>query len=548
MAKRWLALWTALCLMAAMLCGCGDDGTGAGFRFPIQQEPSGLDPQTATDPSAVTVIATLFEGLTRLEEDGTVTDGAATHTVSADGLTYTFTLRQSYWSTIRIRGQETPFDEPTPVTADDFLFAFTRAVDPATASPLAAEFDGILNAAAIRAEEKPLSSLGVQAPDEHTLVVTLEKPDAGFLAKLSGTPFMPCNRAFFEYTGGRYGLEEEYVLSNGAFRLAAWNHNESLLLYKHEAYHMADEVTAEAVRFVIGVDDTVSALMEGTLDAAPLTAADHAALGDNAAYGRLWDSLRGLWFNTGADPFTVAPLRQALRDSIDWTAVTGYLETNAKELRARSYVPPDATVAGEGLYHPQGLVAPVLLPTTNIAAAKGALEEGLQILYPDSQSGRLRFELIAPDDTVSADLARYLVQSWQKHLNVYPTLTLLPEAEVEKRVKNGQYQAALYTYAPTGLTGAENLSCFAGDAADNLSRLKDASVDTAIQKALTGERAELEILDKTLWQVCPCVPLSYPTRYYGVRNGVKIEGVSILPFGGGRYHSPFVFRSALKWD
>ncbi len=548
MTKRWLALWTTLCLMAAMLCGCGDDGTGAGFRFPIEQEPVGLDPQTATDPSAVTVIATLFEGLTRIDSHGIVTDGAATHTVSPDGLTYTFTLRPSYWSTIRVRGQQTPFDKPTPVTADDFLFAFTRAVDPATASPLAAEFDGILNAAAIRAEEKPLSSLGVQAPDEHTLVVTLEKPDAGFLAKLSGTPFMPCNRAFFEYTGGRYGLEEEYVLSNGAFRLAVWNHNESLLLYKHEAYHLANEVTAEAVRFVIGVTDTVSALMDGSLDAAPLTKEEHATLSDNAAYGALNDSLRGLWFNTGADPFTVAPLRRALRDGIDWGAVHHYLQNNAAELCAYSYVPPDATVAGEDLYHPEGLVTHVLNVETNVTAAKAELEEGLKTLYLDNPNSRLRFEIIAPDDTVSADLARYLVQSWQKHLNVYPTLTLLPEEEVERRVRNGQYQAALYTYAPTGLTGAENLSCFASDATDNPSRLKDDTVDAAVLQALVGGREKLEALDKTLWQVCPCVPLSYPTRFYGVRNGVKIMGVSILPFGGGRYHSPFVFRSALKWD
>lgn len=548
MKKRLLALLAAVCLLCGGLCGCGDDGTGRGFRFPLEREPAELDPQMASDTASVTVIAALFEGLTRLDADGIVTDGVATHTLSEDERTYTFTLRESYWSTLRIRGQETPFDQPTPVTSDDFLFAFQRAVDPATGSPLAAEFDIIQNAAAIRRGEKPLSELGVSAPDPHTLVITLEKPDDSFLAKLSGTPFMPCNRAFFEYTGGRYGLEVEYVLTNGAFRLAAWNHNESLLLYKHENYHPADDVSPEAVRFVIGVTDVATALTDGSLDAAALTAQEHAALGDNAAYGRLQDTLRGLWFNTASAPFSAAPLRRALRDSIDWSAVTTYVETTAGEWVAKSYVPPDATVAGEGLYHPEGLIAPVLSFATDVTVAKEAMNEGLKLLYPDSQNGRLRFELIAPDDAVSADLARYLVQSWQKNLNVYPTLTLLPEAEVEKRVKNGQYQAALYTYSPTGLTGAENLSCFATDATENPSRLKDASVDTAIQAALTGGRAELEALDKTLWQVCPCVPLSYPTRYYGVRNDVKIEGVTILPFGGGRYHSPYYFRHAIKLD
>ena len=234
MKKRLLALLAVVCLLGVGLCGCGDDGTGQGFRFPLGREPVELDPQMATDTAAITAIATMFEGLTRLNADGEVEDAAATHTLSEDGRTYTFTLRESFWSTLRIRGEETPFDDPTPVTADDFLFAFQRAVDPATGSPLAPEFDSILNAAAIRTGQKPLSELGVSAPDDRTLIITLQAPDAAFLHRLSGTPFMPCNRAFFEYTAGRYGLEQEYILCNGPFRLVAWNHNESLLFYKHE--------------------------------------------------------------------------------------------------------------------------------------------------------------------------------------------------------------------------------------------------------------------------------------------------------------------------
>ena len=140
------------------------------------------------------------------------------------------------------------------------------------------------------------------------------------------------------------------------------------------------------------------------------------------------------------------------------------------------------------------------------------------------------------------------MQSWQKHLQVYPTLTLLPADDLERRVKSGNYQAAIYTYAPTGLTGAENLSCFAAGAAGNLTGLQDAAVDTAIRQALTGGRTELEALEKALWHACPCVPLSYPTRYYGINNQEKIEGVHVLPFGGGRYHSPYYFRYARKWD
>lgn len=548
--KRITALLVAVCLLLSLvLCGCGDDGTGKGFRFPLEAEPKGLDPQTATDTASVTVIAALFEGLTSVE-DGIVSDAAATYTVSDDGLTYTFTLRESYWSTMSIRNVETPWDDPVQVVADDFLFAIQRGVNPATQSPLATEYDPIKNAAAIRQGKMPLSALGVSAPDNHTLIITLEKKDPTFLARLAGTPYMPCNREFFAYTAGRYGLEKEYILSNGAFWLAAWNHSESLLMYRNEHYH--GTVHPEAVRYVIGVEDPLTALKNGDLDAAPLTAAQRATLDNRYTHYTLQDTVRSLWFNTAADPFTVESIRRALRDGIDWAAVGDYMNQYPDEPLAVGYLPPDALVsvgAHSETYHEDrgGNPAPVR-PATDVTAAKTALDAGLQVLYPDG-GGKLRFELLAADDPVSADLARYLVQSWQKHLKVYPTLTLLPEAELAQRVNSGNYQAAIYTTTLTGLTGGENLRCFGTGAVGNLSRLSHGQVDAAIAAAQSGGRAPLEALDRLLWQVCPCVPLTTPTRYYSMpADDPLVKGVYVRPFGGGRYGAVLGFKTAYKWD
>ena len=541
--KRILALVVAACLLACLgLCGCGDDGTGRGFRFPLEAEPKGLDPQTATDTAAITVIATLFEGLTAIDAAGNAVDAAATHTVSEDGLTYTFTLKESYWSTLKVKGEEAPWNDPVSVTSDDFLFAIQRGVDPATASPLAAEYDPIQNAAAVRQGLLPLSALGVTAPDENTLVIRLEKADPTFLTRLAGTPYMPCNRAFFEHTAGRYGLEQEYVLSNGAFWLAAWNHNQSLLLYKNEHNH--NTIAPEAVRYVIGSFNAVQGITDTSLDGAPLTEAEKAALGDTVQTVPLNDTVRYLWFNTAADPFTVPAIRQALRDSIDWAAVQEYMSQHPDEPMAQGYLPPDALVAGE-TYHAQP--APVAA-TTDLETAKSALQSGLNTLFP--KGGTLRFELLAADDPLSADLARYLVQSWQKHLKVYPTLTLLPADELASRVKSGNYHAAIYTVTLTGLTGGENLSLFGSDTAGNLSRLKSAEVDAAIAAAQYGGRAELEALDRLLWQTCPAVPLTNPTRYYGFRHDgkMRVADVGVRPFGGGRWGSPLELKNAKKWD
>ena len=540
--KKLLCVLLALAMVMGGLSGCkrNKDGLGGGFRFPIGAEPTALDPQMAGDDAAVTVMCALFEGLTRLDNSGKAIPAAADWTVSEDGLTYTFTLKEAYWSVNTTKGEEHPWDNPLPVTADDFLFAFHRLADPATGSPLAEELLGIANAADVLAGKKEVAELGVVAEDSKTLVITLDAPDDNLPAKLATSPFFPCHREFFTYTAGRYGLEKKYLLSNGAFRLTEWDHGVSLLLYKHEEYRDVANIAPEAVRFVIGTEDAVEALNSGDLSAAPLTSAQAGKVKNTAT---LNDAVRGVWFNTSADPLSVASIRAALRDSIQWDSVDAYLN-DAGETVAAGYIPPAATVDGE-IYR----TADNALPrTTDTAAATANLNAGLKELYPDQNAtaSRIKIQLLAAEDAVSADLARYILQSWQKNLGITVTLQLIPETELARRVKNGNFQAALYTHTPSGLTGAENLSCFASTATDNLTHLVNKDIDTAIAAAKSGGRAETETLEQTLWKACPAIPLSFPCRYYGFAENTA--GIVARPFGGGRYQSPLDFREAKMYD
>lgn len=544
MHKRILCLWLALCLLMGFAAGCGkDDGAGGGFRFPIDAEPSALDPQMATDDAAVTVLCALFEGLTRLDEHGKPIPAAADWTVSEDGLTYTFTLRESYWNTNPVKGKEQPWDENLPVTADDFLFAFRRLADPAIASPLAGELLGIQNADKVLAGQTPIDQLGVKAVDSSTLTVTLTAPDDDFLVKMATSPFFPCHRAFFEATAGRYGLEEQYLLSNGAFRLTAWNHNESLLLYKHEQYHDATDVLPEAVRFVIGGDDPVAALQSGNLSAAPLSAEQVRVGGKDLRTTALNDTVRGVWFNTSADPLAEVHLRRALREGIAWESVDALLQQQGETI-AGGYVPPAATTDGEVYRRAEN----ALPRATDTAAATKHLQTALQALYPDQSAtpSRIKLTLLAAEDPLSADIARYILQSWQKHLGITVKLELVSETELARRVKNGNYQAALYTHTPSGLTGAENLSAFASTATDNVARLVDNTVDAAIAAAKGGGRAETEALEQAVFAACPAIPIGFPCRYYGF--AANVADVVVRPFGGGRYQAPLDFRKAKQYD
>lgn len=528
MKKLWCVL-LALCLMGGCLSGCGDnDGTGGGFRFPIDAEPSALDPQMATDDAAVTVLCALFEGLTRLDESGKPVPAAADWTVSEDGLTYTFTLRDACWTANPVKGKEQPWDTPQPVTADDFLFAFERLADPATASPLAGELAGIADVTA----------------DDKTLTVTLSTPDDDFPARMATSPFFPCHRAFFEATAGRYGLEKEYLLTNGAFRLTAWNHNESLLLYKFEQYREADAITPEAVRFVIGVEDPVAALTGGDLSAAPLSAEQVTQVGREMQTVSLRDAVRSVWLNTSADPLSEVHIRRALRDSIEWNSVDDLLTHQGGEIVATGYVPPAATADGEAYRTTENSLPRV----TDATAAAEQLKSGLATLYPDTNASpsRIRLTLLAAEDPLSADIARYILQSWQKHLGITVKLELVSRTVLASRVKSGKYQAALYTSTPSGLTGAENLACFSSTAPDNVARLVDKGVDAALTTAKDGDPAHVYAAELAVWNACPAIPIGFPYRYYGFAENV--EDIVVRPFGGGRYQAPLDFRRAKLYD
>ena len=127
----------------------------------------------------------------------------------------------------------------TPVTAQDFVFGLQRALDKYTNSPKAYTLYCIKNARKINIEGAPADSLGVSAPDLHTVGIELEYPMENFLYLLATAPTMPCNKDFFEGANGQYGLEPATIISNGAFKVKlryGWNHYNSLSLVKNENY------------------------------------------------------------------------------------------------------------------------------------------------------------------------------------------------------------------------------------------------------------------------------------------------------------------------
>lgn len=174
-----------------------------------------MDSALAEDSVAFNILNNVNEGLFRLNEENVAIPALAEGepTISEDGLTYTFKLRDAKWS------------NGTPVTAQDFVFAWQRAIDPATGSPYGPYMMAgtIKNATAISEDKMDKAELGVEATDEKTLVVTLERPVPYFMSLMAFGTFYPQNEAFVTEKGDAYASNSDNLLANGPFVLTNWD-------------------------------------------------------------------------------------------------------------------------------------------------------------------------------------------------------------------------------------------------------------------------------------------------------------------------------------
>ncbi|WJE16852.1 peptide ABC transporter substrate-binding protein [Halobacillus sp. ACCC02827] len=268
---NWLLLVLALVLsMFLAACSGGDDTSGSsddssdsssdGEASPDSEQVLNLydtaeiptmDSSLATDAVAFQFLGSTMDGLYRLGEGAEAEPGIATeHEVSEDGLTWTFTLREdAVWS------------NGDPVTANDFVYAWQRAVNPDTASEYGPYMmSGVIkNAEAIAAGDTPVEDLGVKADGDYTLTVELEKPIPYFESLTTFGTFLPLNQKFVEEQGDQYALEADTLVYNGPFVMTEWNHGEGWTLEKNEDYWDAENVKLDTINVKV-VKDTATAV------------------------------------------------------------------------------------------------------------------------------------------------------------------------------------------------------------------------------------------------------------------------------------------------
>ncbi|KQT78191.1 peptide ABC transporter substrate-binding protein [Methylobacterium sp. Leaf466] len=299
-------------LLAGAVLGQGAAAATALYRRGNDADPETLDPHRSSTVAEAHILRDLFDGLLTYDNYGAIVPGAATRwSVSPDGLTYTFILREDgRWS------------NGDAVTAGDFVFALRRIMAPATAAKYAEVLAPIRNAGAVNDGSAPPEALGVGAPDERTLVVTLERPTPYVLELLTHQTALPVHPPSVLRFGNAF-TKPGNLVSNGAYRLSEVVPNDRITLVRNPHHHAAATVAIPAVAFVPTPDlaSAVRRYAAGEIDSLADLPGDQIAslerrFGNQVVLGPAL-GLYALAFNGRKAPFDDVRVRRALSLVID---------------------------------------------------------------------------------------------------------------------------------------------------------------------------------------------------------------------------------------
>ncbi len=448
---RWRVLLPLLLMTLIVGAACGDDDDGDSgpssdepqvLRSRMQGEPGTLDPQRATDTDAISVLRQIYSTLLVLDENQELQADVAKEVptidnggISADGLTYTFKLRDNLkWS------------DGTPLVAQAFVDGAKRLFDPGTANfyvdfyrVLAAGgknaeleqalADGIEDDALTAAEQAVGDNLEVSAPDDKTVVYKLNKQSPVFLLLATMWPLYPVRQDVIDANGDQW-WEAATHIGNGMFTLSSWNHDENMTLTKNPNWHRQSFLDTLEIDFID--DDAIAflAYKQGELDIVILGPAELVQVREDEGiqeefqtYARL--STSGIYFNNDDPALAVREVRQALASAIDRTEYAEVVREGAVG-PAYGWVPPgmpgfDAEVGRQ--YDNEVTKAQELLASGGFAGGAG-----------------LELEILTTDSTVSKLLTAWLKEQWETNLGVTVTFNVVERATYFAERNAGNFQ------------------------------------------------------------------------------------------------------------
>jgi oligopeptide transport system substrate-binding protein len=277
MKRRTLSRAVLATVILAGVCGTANvsraDTTKKTFTMSIIDNGNGFDPGLFSWDLIQDSLG-IFEGLVHAGPDGKAVPGMAT-SWKADKTrkVWTFTLRNN------IR-----YSNGDPITAQDFVYAMQRAVDPHTAektkaSPVPINFIHLVNIEECRAGTKPVTALGVKALNNDTLQLTLSTPDANLPQELTlwqNGWIVPLDKKVVEKMSQTDWSDPAKIVSNGPYMVQSYSAKTAATLVPNPYYYQ--HVNLDKINFVYTTTNQLLAYKSGSLDMAVLQSTDIPAI------------------------------------------------------------------------------------------------------------------------------------------------------------------------------------------------------------------------------------------------------------------------------
>ena len=446
-------------------------------------EPTGLNTLTSTYAIEFSLFKHMYENLVTLDDDDNTVPGAAeSWDYDEDTLTYTFHLRKD--------GVWTNGD---PVTAKDFEFAWSQALNPDVASDYAYFLYFIKNAEKYFNGEVAWDEVGVKVVDDYTLEVTMEQPTPYALFLFSFGTLAPINQRFYEAVGADlYSTEAQYFCTNGPFALTEWSHNDKIVMQKNDAWHGAADVEVEEIdwKIITDANAALSSFLAGDLDMVGLGTGE--LIKQATAAGATIQSYTDgtsfyIYFNNNDQYLSNVNLRRALFNAIDEQKEIDTVWQNDNEPMT-SFTSPGVSAADGTSF--AGKVGELYAPSRDQEKAKEYLATALSELGCTVDDLSAHLSIDCGDSPTSIAEASFYQEQWRQVLGIEVAVNSMITKQGSQNRKTGNYVMSVTGWGPDYNDPNTFLDLWVTDGGNNQTGFSNERYDELID--LASKETDLE--------------------------------------------------------
>ncbi len=446
-------------------------------------EPTGLNTLTSTYAIEFSLFKHMYENLVTLDDDDNTVPGAAeSWDYDEDTLTYTFHLRKD--------GVWTNGD---PVTAKDFEFAWSQALNPDVASDYAYFLYFIKNAEKYFNGEVAWDEVGVKVVDDYTLEVTMEQPTPYALFLFSFGTLAPINQRFYEAVGADlYSTEAQYFCTNGPFALTEWSHNDKIVMQKNDAWHGAADVEVEEIdwKIITDANAALSSFLAGDLDMVGLVTGELIKQAE-AAGATIQSYTDGtsfyIYFNNNDQYLSNVNLRRALFNAIDEQKEIDTVWQNDNEPMTSFTAPGVSATDGTSF---AGKVGELYAPSRDQEKAKEYLATALSELGCTVDELSAHLSIDCGDSATSIAEASFYQEQWRQVLGIEVTVNSMITKQGSQNRKTGNYVMSITGWGPDYNDPNTFLELWVTDGGNNQTGFSNERYDELID--LAAKETDLE--------------------------------------------------------